>query len=111
MKNSSSPDASLSRRTFLAISAAIPAAIAAQVPVSGSAAEPATPKPAGAKSYPIGLELYSVRGELARDLPNTLKTVAKLGYEVVDGFSVLGSLNSTKRKKGLNGVAALLKHP
>jgi sugar phosphate isomerase/epimerase len=73
---------SLSRRTFLAISGAIPAAIAAQAAVSASAAEPAT-----AKRLPIGLELYSVRGELGRDLPNTLKTVAKIGYEVVEFYS------------------------
>ncbi len=87
MKNSFAPGASLSRRTFLAISGAIPAAIAAQVSVTESAAEPATPEPVAAKKYPIGLELYSVRGELARDLSNTLKTVAKLGYEVVEFYS------------------------
>lgn len=78
---------SVSRRAFLAISGAIPAAIAAQVSVTGSAAEPATPEPASAKKCPIGLELYSVRGELARDLPNALKTVAKIGYEVVEFYS------------------------
>src|ERR1035437_7438964 len=87
MKNSFSPGASLSRRNFLAISGVIPAAIAVQFSISGSAAEPATPEPAGAKKYPIGLELYSVRGELGRDLPNTLKTVAKFGYEVVECYS------------------------
>jgi sugar phosphate isomerase/epimerase len=69
------------------MSGAIPAAIATQLSVSVSAAEPVTPEPAGAKRYPIGLELYSVRGELARDLPMTLKTVAKLGYEVVEFYS------------------------
>jgi sugar phosphate isomerase/epimerase len=87
MKNSFSLGASLSRRSFLAISGVIPAAIVAQVSTSGSAAEPATPEPATAKKYPIGLELYSVRGELGRDLPNTLKTVAKFGYEVVEFYS------------------------
>jgi len=87
MKSSCSNRTSLSRRTFLAISGAIPAAIAAQISVTGSAAESATPEPVAAKKYPIGLELYSVRGELARDLPNTLKTVAKLGYEVVEFYS------------------------
>jgi sugar phosphate isomerase/epimerase len=87
MKNSFSPGASLSRRNFLAISGVIPAAIAVQFSTSDSAAEPATPEPAGAKKYPIGLELYSVRGELGRDLPNTLKTVAKFGYEVVEFYS------------------------
>jgi hypothetical protein len=39
------------------------------------------------KKYPIGLELYSVRDELARDLPNTLKTVAKIGYEIVEVYA------------------------
>jgi len=87
MKNSFSLPASLSRRTFLAISAALPAAITMQVPVRAAGAEPATPKPGEAKRFPVGLELYSVRGELARDLPNTLKTVAKLGYEVVEFYS------------------------
>jgi sugar phosphate isomerase/epimerase len=87
MKYSFSPGTSLSRRTFFAISGAIPAAIAAQLSVRVSAAEPATPEPAEAKRYPIGLELYSVRGELTRDLPATLKTVAKLGYEVVEFYS------------------------
>jgi sugar phosphate isomerase/epimerase len=87
MKQLFSPDASLSRRTFLAISGVIPAAIAAQVSTTGSAAEPAIAEPAGAKKHPVGLELYSVRGELGRDLPNTLKTVAKFGYEVVEFYS------------------------
>jgi sugar phosphate isomerase/epimerase len=87
MKHSFSDGASLSRRRFLTISGVIPAAIAAQVSTSGSAAESATTEPAGAKKYPIGLELYSVRGELGRDLPNTLKTVAKFGYEVVEFYS------------------------
>jgi len=67
------------------MSAAVPAAIAAQVSVNGSAAEPATLEPA--KKHRIGLELYSVRGELGRDLPNTLKTVASFGYEVVEFYS------------------------
>jgi len=78
---------SLSRRTFLTISAAIPAAVAARVSVNASAAEPATPEPVVSRKRSIGLELYSVRGELARDLPNTLKTVAKIGYEVVEFYS------------------------
>jgi sugar phosphate isomerase/epimerase len=75
----------LSRRNFLAISGVLPAAITARSMLSVSAAEPAVPE--HAKRIPIGLELYSVRGELARDLPNTLKTVAKMGYEVVEFYS------------------------
>jgi sugar phosphate isomerase/epimerase len=75
---------SLSRRHFLAAATVISAGVATR---TGSwAAEPASGS-AEPKRRPIGLELYSVRGELARDLPNTLKTVAKIGYEVVEFYS------------------------
>ena len=43
--------------------------------------------PKGVKKIPIGLELYSVRGELARDLPGTLREVAKIGYEAVEFYA------------------------
>ena len=33
---------------------------------------------------PIGLQLYSVRHDCERDLPGTLKAVAKMGYDGVD---------------------------
>ncbi len=39
------------------------------------------------KKRPIGIELYSVRDQLAKDLPNTLKTVAKIGYEAVEFYA------------------------
>jgi len=35
-------------------------------------------------SIPMGLQLYSVRSECARDLPGTLKAVAKMGYDGVE---------------------------
>jgi len=81
------PSVSLSRRKFLAISGTVPAALAAQVSLSDSAEAASASEAAGARKIPIGLELYSVRGELARDLPNTLQTVAKMGYEVVEFYS------------------------
>jgi len=62
----------ISRRSFLALAAAAPLA---------AAVAPA------AKSVPVGLELYSVRDELAKDLPGTVRAVAKMGYEVVEFFS------------------------
>jgi sugar phosphate isomerase/epimerase len=61
---------SLSRRSFLALSAAAPLARAL---------------PAG-KNIPIGIELYSVRNELAKDLPGTVTAIAKMGYQVVEFF-------------------------
>jgi sugar phosphate isomerase/epimerase len=65
------PLESISRRSFLALAGAAPFAFGA---------------PTG-KRVPVGLELYSVRDELAKDLPATVRAVAKMGYEVVEFFS------------------------
>jgi sugar phosphate isomerase/epimerase len=59
-----------SRRSFVAALSAVPLAAAAKK-----------------ASIPIGLELYSVRGELKKDLPGTLQEVAKMGYECVEFFA------------------------
>ena len=40
-----------------------------------------------AKHIPIGLELFSVREELKKDLMGTLQGVAKMGYECVEFFA------------------------
>ena len=53
----------LSRRSFLAATAAAPLA----------------PIVAQGKRLPVGLELYSVRDELAKDNDATLTAVAKMG--------------------------------
>jgi sugar phosphate isomerase/epimerase len=52
--------------------------------VLGAAAAPTLAKP---KRLPVGLELYSVRDELARDLFGTIRAVAAQGYEVVEFYS------------------------
>ena len=41
----------------------------------------------GEKQKPVGLELYSVREELKKDLPATLDGVAKMGYECVEFYA------------------------
>jgi sugar phosphate isomerase/epimerase len=76
---------SISRRNFLALAGAIPAALLAQEALPAQAADAATET--ALKKYPIGLELYSVRGELKRDLPATLKNVSGMGYEVVEFYA------------------------
>jgi sugar phosphate isomerase/epimerase len=63
----------LSRRDFLSITAAAPFALSA-------ALKSADPKP-------VGLELYSVRTELAKDLLGTVSAVGKMGYQVVEFYS------------------------
>jgi len=61
----------LSRRAFLTVAAAAPvASILAQD-----------------KKIPVGLELYSVRDELQKDLTGTVTAVAKMGYQCVEFFS------------------------
>jgi sugar phosphate isomerase/epimerase len=61
----------LSRRSFLGFIAAAPLA----------AARPNT------KTIPVGLELYSVRHELKKDLIGTVWGVAKMGYQCVEFFA------------------------
>lgn len=80
--------AALSRRNFLSLSASAAVATLASsgAATSARAAEGmAAAKPK--KKIPIGIELYAVRGELTKDLPGTLKRIAKMGYEAVEFYS------------------------
>lgn len=61
----------ISRRSFMTLLSAAPLTLA---------------NPAGQK-IPVGLELYSVRDELAKDLMGTVRAVARMGYEVVEFYS------------------------
>jgi sugar phosphate isomerase/epimerase len=47
---------------------------------------------------PIGIELYSVRGELTKDLPGTVRAVAKMGYQVVEFYSPYFSWTTEQAK-------------
>jgi sugar phosphate isomerase/epimerase len=84
-------DTSLSRREFLARSGAGAAVIASgglMTACASSAQSAGTlASPSRTATYPIGIELYAVRGELAKDLPNTLKTVKQIGYEAVEFYA------------------------
>ncbi len=77
----------LTRRNFLATTAAIPAAFALRSLTGAAAAGTAPAAIVTRKKYPIGIELYAVRAELTKDLPKTLQTVAKIGYEVVEFYA------------------------
>ena len=63
----------LSRRAFLGVAAAAPIAFSRAL--------------RGARDLPVGLELYSVRGELAKDLLGTVAAVGKMGYQVVEFYA------------------------
>jgi len=63
----------LSRREFLGVAAAAPLAFGTTL--------------RGARDVPVGLELYSVRGDLAKDLLGTVAAVGKMGYQVVEFYA------------------------
>ena len=63
----------VSRRSFLALAGALPFALKA------SAAE--------YKNIPPGIELYTVRDELTKDLMGTVRAVAGMGYKIVEFYS------------------------
>src|SRR6266403_1409736 len=77
----------LTRRHFLALSATLPWALSARA----------------ATSIPIGLELYSVRGELKKDAAATVRAVAQMGYQVVEFYAPYfeWSEDETKRMRKL----------
>jgi sugar phosphate isomerase/epimerase len=61
----------LSRRSFLALSAMLPWSLRAYA----------------SKSIPVGLELYSVRNALKDDLTGTVRIVAQMGYQCVEFYA------------------------
>jgi sugar phosphate isomerase/epimerase len=63
----------LSRRAFLGAAAAAPLAFTTVL--------------RGARDVPVGLELYSVRGDLAKDLLGTVAAVGKMGYQIVEFYA------------------------
>ncbi len=70
------PHSKFSRRSFLALSAALPwvlGGVASGVAPSGK--------------VPVGLELYSVRDELQKDPQGTVRAVAKMGYQDVEFYA------------------------
>ena len=62
------------------------------------------------KRYPVGLQLYSVRSDLARDFEGTLAAVAQMGYEGVEFAGLYGKtpkeVKEICEKNGLVPVSA-----
>ena len=77
-------NSSLSRRAFLAAAGAAPFAASAAF--------------AQSKKIPVGIELYSVRGDLMKDMPATVRAVAKMGYQVVEFYSPYYSWTTEQAK-------------
>ena len=77
----------LSRRSFLAICALSPLAL--RLNTFGS-----VPK----SSIPVGLELYSVRDSLKKDSEETVREVAKMGYQCVEFYAPYLEWTDTQAK-------------
>jgi len=75
----------VSRRSFLALAGALPFALKASVAAAGK--------------VPVGIELYTVRDELSKDLVGTVRAVGKMGYEVVEFYSPYYSWTTEKAKE------------
>ena len=76
---------SLSRRAFLAMAGAAPLASAS---IFGQS-----------KGVPVGIELYSVRGELKQNQEAAVRAVAKMGYQVVEFYSPYFSWTTEQAKE------------
>jgi len=74
---------SLTRRSFLALSATLPWAI----------------KASASSSVPVGLELYSVRDELKKDPEGTVRAVAQMGYQCVEFYAPYFDWNESQTKQ------------
>jgi sugar phosphate isomerase/epimerase len=72
-----------SRRSFIAFSTMLPWAFSVR----------------GATKIPIGLELYSVRGELKKDPEDTVRAVAKMGYQCVEFYAPYFEWSETQTKQ------------
>jgi sugar phosphate isomerase/epimerase len=87
-----------SRRSFLSLTAAVPLAARA-----------------AARKTPIGLELYSVRGEMQKDLMGTVRSVCKMGYECVEFYGpyyewTLETAKQIRKELDDRGVRCLSTH-
>ena len=77
------PSTLLSRRSFLALSAALPWAF----------------RSVASGSIPVGLELYSVRDALKQDPEGTVRTVAQMGYQAVEFYAPYFEWTDTQAKQ------------
>jgi sugar phosphate isomerase/epimerase len=78
--NAKLDSSNLSRRTFLKTTAASLAAACA----AGSGCNGPLNLGLSKRTIPLGLQLYSVRAECAKDLPATIAAVAEMGYDGVE---------------------------
>jgi len=90
----------INRRDFIRSTAAGAAVIAAGTESAGDLI-------ANPYGKPVGLQLYTVRDELEKDVPGTIKKVAAIGYKEVETYALYG-MPASQFAKLLrdNGLAA-----
>src|SRR5688572_19457972 len=71
-------DIMMSRRLFIQRAGAIASGAFAAAAVRSDASQP--------RRYKLGLQLYTMRAAMARDVDDTLKRVAAMGYEEVETY-------------------------
>ena len=76
----------ISRRAFIRLSSVMPWALRAAVSAGAG------------KAIPVGLELYSVREELAKDPKTTVRAVAGMGYQCVEFYAPYFQWTDTETK-------------
>ena len=98
-------DAMLSRRAFLERGSLALAAMSLQ---AARAAEAQT----GPLGRPIGLQLYTIRDAVAKDLAGTLRAIAEIGYREVElaGIPAGATAGELRRMLGDNGLTAPSMH-
>jgi len=90
----------ISRREFLGAGAAAAACAAGLGPLQALADEACKKK-----DIPLGLQLYSVRKDAAKDLPGVLEAVAEMGYQGVEFAGYYShSAEDLKRLLAANGL-------
>lgn len=92
---------SQSRRSFIKTGLLGAAALSVGLPTAMAAK----------KKIPVGLQLYSIRQDCAKDLPKSLETVAKIGYKGVE-FAGYHNRKATELRKMLddNGLVCCGTH-
>jgi sugar phosphate isomerase/epimerase len=93
------------RRTFLRACAALAAAPA----LGGVCVEAADPEGPSVFGKPVGLQLYSLRNELPKDVPGTLARIRAMGFKDVEGGSTydlgIDGFKAAVAKAGLQVVS------
>jgi len=87
----------ISRRSFLATAGALAGIAACRRAALGLPVSAAS-RTAARRLERVGIELYTVRGEMQRDMPGTIAAIAAMGYREVEFAGYFGRSNADVRQ-------------